>query len=174
MYYPILKGCLGEWIALENFSLSSRSSVFPTIEIPPVELKYEEELGVSTGPKKTVAEHVRHISKAMDKHLPQSWQFGLDGSRCFKDNQLHCKMYQGGYAGPILPLPKEKKSKNPKEKLLSAAVTLLANWCHAIETRGAGWDDWDTWYKDANYAPGPLRRLIDEKKAEIVRQDSKS
>lgn len=94
MYYPILKGCLGEWIALENFSLSSRSSVFPTIEIPPVELKYEEELGVSTGPKKTVAEHVRHFSKAMDKHLPQSWQFGLDGSRCFKDNQLHCKMYQ--------------------------------------------------------------------------------
>jgi hypothetical protein len=94
MYYPILKGCLGEWIALENLPLSSRSSVFPTIEIPPVELKYEEELGVSTGAKKTVAEHVRHFSKALDKHFPQSWEFGLDGKRCFNDDKPHAKMYQ--------------------------------------------------------------------------------
>lgn len=94
MYYPILKGCLGEWIALENLPLSARSSVFPTIEIPPVELRYEEELGVATGTKKTVAEHVRHFSKAMSKHLPQTWGFGLDGNRCFQDDQPHAKMYQ--------------------------------------------------------------------------------
>ncbi|GAA4448031.1 beta family protein [Novipirellula rosea] len=94
MYFPILKGCLGEWIALENVPASVRSSVFPTIEIPPVESTFEEELGVVTGQKKSVAEHVRHFSKAMTKHLPQHWEFGLDAKRCFRDDKAHANMYQ--------------------------------------------------------------------------------
>lgn len=42
-----------------------------------------------------------------------------------------------------------------------AAIKLLAEWGHAVDTVGSGWDDWDHYYKNAMYRPGPLRELID-------------
>ena len=53
------------------------------------------------------------------------------------------------------------------QEQLDAAVTLLAEWCVAVEDKGSSWDDWDTYYKDANYRPGPLRELIDAKKVSV-------
>ena len=41
------------------------------------------------------------------------------------------------------------------------AVSMLAEWCRAVDKNGTGWDDWDEYYKDAAYRPGPLRELID-------------
>lgn len=52
------------------------------------------------------------------------------------------------------------------QKLLDEAVTLLAGWCLAVE-QDASWDDWDSYYKDANYGIGPLRELISKKKREM-------
>jgi hypothetical protein len=51
--------------------------------------------------------------------------------------------------------------------LLDAAIDLLAGWCDAVKNKGTGWDDWDEWYKDACYRPGPLRELIDAKMKEM-------
>ena len=42
------------------------------------------------------------------------------------------------------------------------AISMLAQWCVAIEWNGTGWDDWDEYYKDARYNPGPLRELLDD------------
>ena len=58
-------------------------------------------------------------------------------------------------------------------ELLSIAITHLAEWCHAIDKNGTGWDDWDEHYKDAAYRPGPLRALIDAKLAELRKRDVK-
>ena len=44
---------------------------------------------------------------------------------------------------------------------LDIAITMLAEWCVAIENNGTQWDDWDEHYKDAAYRPGPLRELLD-------------
>ena len=52
-------------------------------------------------------------------------------------------------------------------ELLKEAINLLAGWCDAIGTRGTEWDDWDEYYKDARWRPGPLRELIDARLAEI-------
>lgn len=41
------------------------------------------------------------------------------------------------------------------------AIKMLAEWCVAVKENGTGWDDWDEYYKDAMYRPGPLRELID-------------
>ena len=49
----------------------------------------------------------------------------------------------------------------PCSALLDAALDLLAGWCDAVKNGGTGWDDWDEWYKDACYRPGPLRELLD-------------
>jgi hypothetical protein len=51
--------------------------------------------------------------------------------------------------------------------LLDAALDLLAGWCDAVKNGGTGWDDWDEWYKDACYRPGPLRDLLDAKIAKL-------
>lgn len=48
--------------------------------------------------------------------------------------------------------------------LLDEAISLLADWCDAIRDGGAGWDDWDKYYKAAAYKDGPLRALIDAKR----------
>lgn len=54
-----------------------------------------------------------------------------------------------------------------KDELLDSAITMLAEWCVAIEDKGGSWDSWDEYYKDANYRSGPLRDLIDNKKCYI-------
>ena len=41
------------------------------------------------------------------------------------------------------------------------AIEMLADWCVAVDEKGTGWDDWDEFYKDAMYRPGPLRELLD-------------
>ena len=47
------------------------------------------------------------------------------------------------------------------------AVSILAEWCSAIQRNGADWDDWDEHYKDAAYRPTQtnLRALIDAARA---------
>lgn len=49
----------------------------------------------------------------------------------------------------------------------AAAISLLAEWCHAIHTKGTSWDDWDEHYKNASYRPGILREDIDLEIAKI-------
>ena len=49
---------------------------------------------------------------------------------------------------------------------LNAAVTLLAEWCHAVDG-GAGWDYWDNHYKEARWGKGILRSLIDAEIAKL-------
>ena len=56
-------------------------------------------------------------------------------------------------------------------ELLPIAIAHLAEWCHAIDKNGTGWDDWDEHYKDAAYRPGPLRELIDAQLAELRERD---
>ena len=41
------------------------------------------------------------------------------------------------------------------------AIKMLAEWCAAVEENGAGWDDWDEYYKNARYRPCFLRELLD-------------
>ena len=43
-----------------------------------------------------------------------------------------------------------------------AAIGMLADWVHAVNTNGTGWDDWDEHFKDAAFRPGPLRELLDD------------
>ena len=50
------------------------------------------------------------------------------------------------------------------------AVTLLAEWCHAVDG-GASWDYWDNHYKQARWGKGILRSLID---AEIAKLEGES
>lgn len=56
------------------------------------------------------------------------------------------------------------------------ALGMLAAWCVAVDVNGTGWDDWDEYYKDAAYRPGPLRGLLDraiaEEKAEWAAIDA--
>ena len=56
---------------------------------------------------------------------------------------------------------------------LNAAVTLLAEWSHAVDDGGAGWDCWDTHYKEARWGKGSLRSLIDEEIAKIAKLEGK-
>ena len=51
-------------------------------------------------------------------------------------------------------------------KQLNAAVTLLAEWCHAVDG-GASWDYWDNHYKEARWGKGILRSLIDAEIAKL-------
>lgn len=53
---------------------------------------------------------------------------------------------------------------------LNAAVTLLAEWCDAVNKGGASWDYWDDHYKQARWGKGILRSLID---AEIAKLEAK-
>ena len=55
---------------------------------------------------------------------------------------------------------------NTNDKL-DCAINLLAGWCLAVEQNGASWDDWDSFYKEANYKDIPIRKLIDDKKIEL-------
>lgn len=55
--------------------------------------------------------------------------------------------------------------KDEREELLAErdiAIAMLAKWCVAVDVCGTGWDDWDEYYKDAMYRPGPLRELLDK------------
>jgi hypothetical protein len=45
---------------------------------------------------------------------------------------------------------------------LGTALSMLAEWCVAVDVNGTGWDDWDEHYKDAMYRPGPLREQLDK------------
>lgn len=47
------------------------------------------------------------------------------------------------------------------EKERDAALSMLAEWCVAVNVNGTGWDDWDEYYKNAMYRSGPLRELLD-------------
>ena len=51
-------------------------------------------------------------------------------------------------------------------KQLNAAVTLLAEWCHAVDG-GGSWDNWDNHYKEARWGKGILRSLIDAEIAKL-------
>jgi hypothetical protein len=60
-----------------------------------------------------------------------------------------------------------------EEKLqrdLDIALWMLASWCGAIQKNGSGWDDWDEYYKDACYRPGPLREQLDVIMEEVKKQ----
>ena len=52
-------------------------------------------------------------------------------------------------------------------ELLKEAIDLLARWCDTIDCQGADWDNWDEYYKDARWRPGPLRELIDKRLEEL-------
>ena len=67
-----------------------------------------------------------------------------------------------------------KKLRAENERLRAErdeAVTLLAEWCHAVDSGGASWDEWDNHYKQARWGKGILRSLID---AEIAKLEGES
>jgi len=68
-YVPILKGKAGEYDALKHLSPGVKPQLTPIIEVPPIESKYEGELGVPTGPKATIDEHVGEVSE----RIRDSW-----------------------------------------------------------------------------------------------------
>lgn len=51
-------------------------------------------------------------------------------------------------------------------KARDMALSMLAQWCCAVERNGTGWDDWDEYYKYAMYREGPLRKRLDKAIAE--------
>lgn len=63
-------------------------------------------------------------------------------------------------------LEKARAELDRTHKQLNAAVTLLAEWCHAVDG-GAGWDYWDNHYKEARWGKGILRSLIDAEIAKL-------
>ena len=56
------------------------------------------------------------------------------------------------------------------EEKLDAALTLLADWAIAVNTKGTMWDDWGNHYKDVMYGRNPIAELVDAKIKE--RQES--
>ena len=44
---------------------------------------------------------------------------------------------------------------------LNTSLDMLAAWCVAVELKGSNWDDWDDYYKNAAYRPGPMRERLD-------------
>jgi hypothetical protein len=52
------------------------------------------------------------------------------------------------------------------------AIWMLAEWAAAIDRNGAGWDDWDEYYKDTAFRPGPLRQRLDKAIAEVNAQNA--
>jgi hypothetical protein len=68
-YLPILKGKAGEYDALDHLSPGVKPQVRPIIEVPPVESKYGGELGMPTGPKTTIGEHVSQVAE----NIRRSW-----------------------------------------------------------------------------------------------------
>lgn len=50
---------------------------------------------------------------------------------------------------------------NQLRRDLDMAITMLAEWCVAIDRHGGGWDYWDDHYKNTMYRPGPLREQLD-------------
>jgi hypothetical protein len=52
------------------------------------------------------------------------------------------------------------------------AIWMLAEWCVAVDQNGTGWDDWDEYYKDAAYRPGPLRERLNKAIAEVKEQNA--
>ena len=62
-------------------------------------------------------------------------------------------------AAPAAPVQGDAQDAMKLER--DTAVSMLAEWCVAVEVNGTSWDDWDEHYKDAMYRPGPLRKLLD-------------
>jgi hypothetical protein len=59
------------------------------------------------------------------------------------------------------------------EKLEAAAtraLTTLTKWCDRITEGRTGWDDWDEYYKDANYERKGRPSVIDDLKAALKEQ----
>jgi len=73
-YLPALKGKAGEYSALERLSPGDKPQLTPIIEVPPIEWRYADELGVPTGPRTTIDEHVcevpENIRKSWGTQLP--------------------------------------------------------------------------------------------------------
>jgi len=64
-----LKAKAGEYAALENLLPGVKLSLTPIIEVPPIESKYRDQLGVPSGPKTTIADHV----KGVPERIRKSW-----------------------------------------------------------------------------------------------------
>ena len=52
------------------------------------------------------------------------------------------------------------------EEKLHISLSMLADWCVAVDCNGSGWDDWDEHYKQAMYRACPLREDLDKAIAE--------
>ena len=68
-YLPILKGKAGEYDALEHLCAGVKPLLTPIIEVPPIEWKYGDELGVPTEPKRTIDKHVEQVAE----NIRKSW-----------------------------------------------------------------------------------------------------
>lgn len=43
----------------------------------------------------------------------------------------------------------------------NALAVILSGWVTNVSLVGAGWDDWDEYYKDAKWRPNPAREILD-------------
>lgn len=46
---------------------------------------------------------------------------------------------------------RQRQRADAAEAARDVAIKHIAEWCVAIDENGAGWDDWDEYYKDAMY-----------------------
>ena len=55
-----------------------------------------------------------------------------------------------------------EREKGELQKDKASAITMLAEWCAAIDDNGGSWDEWDEFYKNASFRPCRLRAELDE------------
>lgn len=90
----------------------------------------------------------QEISEIINAPAHESWQYGVK-TAWYKIDQINA----------ILAVKDAEIASLEADK--TTALGLLAAWCCAIDRNGTGWDDWDEYYKDAAYRPGPLREQLD-------------
>jgi len=60
---------------------------------------------------------------------------------------------------------RQRQRAEAAETARDIAIKHIAEWCVAIDENGAGWDDWDEYYKDAMHRKNELseiRSLLDD------------
>jgi hypothetical protein len=103
---------------------------------------------------------------------------GDHGGACLYDDRTALNPHKAGEQEANAALIVE--AVNNHEKLLARvqqleaaatrALTTLTEWCDRITEGGTGWDDWDEYYKDANYERKGRPSVIDDLKAALKEQ----
>lgn len=102
--------------------------------------------------------------RAENEHLHKAHQAVCEGGDllCAEIKRLACERDE---ARAEVERPRVELDRTREQ--INAAVTLLAEWCDAVDNNGASWDYWDNHYKEARWGKGILRSLIDAEIAKL-------